>query len=104
MTSKERLICWKRRTAQRALVGSADNVRYQSDERSARLARLGVSLTKGRDKRVTEKRLAAVLAARRRRKGQSPGGALPVGLYPYSPEGNKTRVATILAQPYGRRP
>ena len=36
--------------------------------------------------------------------GQSPGGALPVGLYPYSPEGNKTRVATILAQPYGRRP
>ena len=75
-TSKERLIRWKRRTAQRALVGSADNVQYYSDERSARLARLGVSLTKGRDKRVTEKRLAAVLAARRRRKGQSPGGAL----------------------------
>lgn len=68
-TSKERLISWKRRTAQRALVGSADNVRYQSDERSVRSARLGAYLANGRDKRVTEERLSAVLAARRRRKG-----------------------------------
>ena len=104
ITSQERLNRCKFRTAQRVLISSADNVRYQTNERLARSARLGVSLTKGGDKRVTEERLAAVLAARRRRKGQSPGGALPVGLYPYSPEGNKTRVATILAQPYGRRP
>ena len=66
-TSKERLERWKRKTAQRALVSSADGVRYQSNERYARSARLGVQLAKGRDKSVTEERLADVLAARKRR-------------------------------------
>lgn len=66
-TSKERLERWKRKTAQRALVSSADGVRYQSNERAARSARLAAQLWKGNDRSVTEERLAGVLAARKRR-------------------------------------
>lgn len=66
-TSKERLERWTRKSAQRALVASADATRFCSDERAARSARLGVQLAKGRDKSVTEERLAGVLAARKRR-------------------------------------
>lgn len=76
ITSQERLNRCKFRTAQRVLISSADNVRYQTNERLARSARLGLELSRPRSKAVTEERLAAVLAARRRRKGQSPGGAL----------------------------
>ena len=66
-TSKERLERWTRKSAQRALVASADATRFYSNERAARSARLGVQLAKGRDKSVTEERLAGVLAARKRR-------------------------------------
>ena len=66
-TSKERLERWKRKTAQRALVSSADATRFCSDERAARSARLAAQLWKGNDRSVTEERLAGVLAARKRR-------------------------------------
>lgn len=67
-TSAERLKRWKRKAAQRALIGSADGEKYHTDARCARAAKLGAQLAKSRDKSVTEERLAGVLAARRRRR------------------------------------
>lgn len=60
---------WRMKMIRETGVVRADNLRFHTPEREAKDARLSVKLRRAHSKKVTEKRLSAVLAARRRRKG-----------------------------------